>query len=86
MDDSLDGLADLEAIEVTLLRGVSPDEEHQRECGGQVAGQAPRAGRRTVDADRGIHSLHAYFVCHGDGALAGSLPQESLARSAGRTS
>ena len=34
--------------------------------GGQVAGQALVAAARTVDADRHVHSLHAYFLRPGD--------------------
>ena len=34
--------------------------------GGQVAGQALVAAGRTVDADRRVHSLHAYFLRPGD--------------------
>ncbi len=69
MSAALDGLLellDLEPIEVNIFRGVSPDEERQRVFGGQVAGQALVAAGRTVDADRRIHSLHAYFLRPGD--------------------
>jgi acyl-CoA thioesterase-2 len=34
--------------------------------GGQVAGQALVAAGRTVEADRPVHSLHAYFLRPGD--------------------
>ncbi len=64
--DDLIALLDLEAIEVNLFRGISPDVEAQRVFGGQVAGQALVAAARTVDADRGVHSLHAYFLRPGD--------------------
>jgi acyl-CoA thioesterase-2 len=69
MGDALDGLLellDLEPIEVNIFRGVSPDEERQRVFGGQVAGQALVAAGRTVDPDRRVHSLHAYFLRPGD--------------------
>ena len=69
MGDALDGLLellDLEPIEVNIFRGNSPDEERQRVFGGQVAGQALVAAGRTVDADRRVHSLHAYFLRPGD--------------------
>ncbi len=69
MADALDGLLDLldlEPIEVNIFRGVSPDEERQRVFGGQVAGQALVAAGRTVEADRRVHSLHAYFLRPGD--------------------
>src|SRR4051794_26144972 len=64
--DDLIALLDLEAIEVNIFRGVSPDEDRQRVFGGQVAGQALVAATRTVEPDRTIHSLHAYFLRPGD--------------------
>lgn len=63
--DDLVALLDLEAIEVNLFRGVSPDVNRQRVFGGQVAGQALVAAVRTVD-DMSVHSLHAYFLRPGD--------------------
>jgi acyl-CoA thioesterase-2 len=64
--DALIALLDLEAIEVNIFRGVSPDEERQRVFGGQVAGQALVAAGRTVEHDWPVHSLHAYFLRPGD--------------------
>ena len=65
--DDLVKLLDLEAIEVNLFRGRSPDENRQRVFGGQVAGQALVAAARTVgDPGRMVHSLHAYFLRPGD--------------------
>jgi acyl-CoA thioesterase-2 len=64
--DDLVKLLDLEAIEVNIFRGVSPDEERQRVFGGQVAGQALVAAARTVEPGRTVHSLHAYFLRPGD--------------------
>ena len=64
LDDLID-LLDLEAIEVNIFRGLSPQEERQRVFGGQVAGQALVAAGRTVDTGR-VHSLHAYFLRPGD--------------------
>ena len=69
MQDDVDALVDildLEVIEVNIFRGVSPDENRQRIFGGQVAGQALVAAARTVEADRPVHSLHAYFLRPGD--------------------
>jgi acyl-CoA thioesterase-2 len=63
--DDLVELLDLEAIEVNLFRGNSPDESRQRVFGGQVAGQALVAAVRTVDSAP-VHSLHAYFLRPGD--------------------
>src|SRR3954447_2733024 len=65
LDDLID-LLELEQLEVNLFRGVSPDEDRQRVFGGQVAGQALVAAGRTVDSDRRVHSLHAYFFRPGD--------------------
>jgi acyl-CoA thioesterase II len=65
--DDLVTLLDVEAIEVNIFRGMSPDENRQRVFGGQVAGQALVAAARTVDdPTRLVHSLHAYFLRPGD--------------------
>src|SRR6266581_6708485 len=65
LDDLID-LLELEQLEVNLFRGLSPDEDRQRVFGGQVAGQALVAAGRTVDDDKRVHSLHAYFLRPGD--------------------
>src|SRR5688572_5731339 len=65
LDDLLD-LLELERLEDNLFRGVSPEEDRQRVFGGQVAAQALIAAGRTVGDDRGVHSLHAYFLRPGD--------------------
>jgi len=67
--DRLIELLDLEAIEVNIFRGLSPDVDRQRVFGGQVAGQALVAAARTVEPDRPVHSLHAYFLRPGDPAV-----------------
>jgi len=64
--DELVQLLDLENIELNVFRGLSPDIDVQRVFGGQVAGQALVAAYRTVEPDRTIHSLHAYFLRPGD--------------------
>jgi acyl-CoA thioesterase-2 len=64
--DALIELLDLEAIEVNIFRGNSPDVSRQRVFGGQVAGQALVAAARTVEAEHQVHSLHAYFLRPGD--------------------
>ena len=64
--DALVGLLDLEQLEVNLFRGVSPPQSPTRVFGGQVAAQALVAAGRTVPDDRGVHSLHAYFIRPGD--------------------
>ncbi|MCZ7526214.1 MAG: acyl-CoA thioesterase II [Acidimicrobiia bacterium] len=64
--DELLALLELEQLEVNLFRGTSPDERRQRVFGGQVAAQALVAAGRTVEPDRFVHSLHAYFLRPGD--------------------
>lgn len=64
--DELVQLLDLEQLEVNLFRGVSPPRSPTRVLGGQVAAQALVAAGRTVPDDRGLHSLHAYFIRPGD--------------------
>ncbi|MEA2625214.1 MAG: acyl-CoA thioesterase, partial [Candidatus Binatota bacterium] len=63
--DELISILDLEAIEVNIFRGRSPQERRQQVFGGQVAGQALVAAGRTAE-DRVVHSLHAYFLRPGD--------------------
>ncbi len=65
LDDLID-ILELEQLEVNLFRGVSPQEDRQRVFGGQVVGQALVAAGRTVDPERRVHSLHAYFLRPGD--------------------
>jgi acyl-CoA thioesterase-2 len=68
VEDLVD-LLDLETIEVNIFRGAQPREENpalQRVFGGQVAGQALVAAARTVEPERKVHSLHAYFLRPGD--------------------
>ncbi|OLF16150.1 acyl-CoA thioesterase II [Actinophytocola xanthii] len=64
--DRLVALLDLERIEENIFRGVSPAQSPVRVFGGQVAGQALVAAGRTVAPERGVHSLHAYFIRPGD--------------------
>jgi acyl-CoA thioesterase II len=59
-------LLDLERIDDNIFRGVSSPEPTVRVFGGQVAGQALVAAGRTVPTERGVHSLHAYFIRAGD--------------------
>lgn len=60
---------DIEKIEENLFRGTSPQVGWQRVFGGQVVAQALVAAQRTVDAERPVHSLHAYFMRPGDPAV-----------------
>jgi acyl-CoA thioesterase-2 len=64
--DELLTLLDLEPIDDCLFRGRQPETSLQRVFGGQVASQALVAAARTTDADRVVHSLHAYFLRPGD--------------------
>jgi acyl-CoA thioesterase-2 len=56
----------LERLEENLFRGQSRDIGTRYVFGGQVLGQALSAAQRTVDPDRAVHSLHAYFLRAGD--------------------
>jgi len=56
----------LERLEENLFRGPSRDIGTSRVYGGQVLGQAIKAAQYTVDEQRSIHSLHAYFLREGD--------------------
>ena len=67
--DELIDLLDLEKIEENIFRGQQPDEDRQRVFGGQVAGQALVAATRTVEPERQVHSLHAYFLRPGDPSI-----------------
>jgi acyl-CoA thioesterase-2 len=69
MRDVLSELLDLlrlERIEKHLFRGQSQDLGWGNVFGGQVLGQALSAAAQTVPADRGVHSLQAYFLRTGD--------------------
>jgi len=59
-------LLELERLEVNIFRGSSRDIGSPQVYGGQVLGQALQAAYATVDADRVVHSLHAYFLRRGD--------------------
>jgi acyl-CoA thioesterase II len=67
--DELVELLDLETIEENIFRGRQPNEDRQRVFGGQVAGQALVAATRTVEVERSVHSLHAYFLRPGDPSI-----------------
>jgi acyl-CoA thioesterase-2 len=64
--ETLIATLDIEPIEVDIFRGRSPQVGWQRVFGGQVIAQALMAAQRTVDSERFIHSLHAYFMRPGD--------------------
>jgi acyl-CoA thioesterase II len=56
----------LETLDENLYRSVHPNEGWIRVYGGQVLAQALLAATRTVQEDRFVHSLHAYFLRPGD--------------------
>lgn len=51
-----------------VFLGASPEQPHQRVFGGQVLAQSVVAAAKTVDPERLVHSLHAYFLRAGDAA------------------
>ena len=67
--DSLLALLDLERRAGDVFLGVSQEVGYTRVFGGQVAAQALVAAGRTVDPERPVHSLHAYFLRPGDPTL-----------------
>lgn len=64
--DELLELLTLERLEENLFRGQSRDIGTKYVFGGQVLGQSLSAAQHTVDADRAVHSVHAYFLRAGD--------------------
>jgi acyl-CoA thioesterase-2 len=64
--EELLGLLKLERIEENIFRGQSQDLGFGSVFGGQVLGQALSAAYQTVQAQRRVHSLHAYFLRPGD--------------------
>ncbi|WP_017444551.1 acyl-CoA thioesterase II [Gayadomonas joobiniege] len=59
-------LMSLEDIEAGIYRGASQDLGFGAVFGGQVLGQALSAAQKTIDPERQVHSLHAYFLRPGD--------------------
>ncbi len=59
-------ILELERLEINLFRGESRDIGSPQVFGGQVLGQALIAATATVEPDRLVHSLHAYFLRAGD--------------------
>ena len=64
--EELRALLELEEVERNIFRGDSQDLGFGNLFGGQVLGQAMSAAARTVEPDRQVHSLHAYFLRPGD--------------------
>ncbi len=63
---ALMAVLDLEERDTDLYVGQTPRTPLQRIFGGQVAGQALMAASRTLPGERGVHSLHSYFLRPGD--------------------
>ncbi len=59
-------LLKLERLETYLFRGDSQSIGSKRVFGGQVLAQSLSAAMQTVDSDRYVHSLHAFFILPGD--------------------
>jgi len=53
---------DLQPVDVDVWSVPNPPVPRPNVFGGQVAAQALLAASRTVDPDRPVHSLHAYFL------------------------
>lgn len=63
---SFDSILELVRNEDDNFTAPSSPDKGLRMFGGQFLAQAIEAGTRTVDSDRSIHSLHAYFLRPGD--------------------
>ena len=66
--DELVDLMQLEPLGGDRFRAQSEDLGTPAVFGGQVLGQSLMAASRTVDADRPVHSMHAYFLLPGEHA------------------
>ena len=62
-------LLELEPIEHNIYRGQNRDIGTGRIFGGQVLAQSLVAAAHTVEKDRGLHSMHGYFILAGDLSL-----------------
>jgi len=58
----------LERIDTNIFQGTSKEVASTRVFGGQVLAQALHAVTHTVESDRIIHSMHAYFILPGNTA------------------
>lgn len=63
---SFDELLDLEDLGNDCFNAPASPDKGARMFGGQFLAQAVAAGGSTVNADRSIHSLHAYFLLPGN--------------------
>ncbi|MFT5173917.1 MAG: acyl-CoA thioesterase [Gammaproteobacteria bacterium] len=71
-------LMSVQRIDETRFTAPQPCESRQRIFGGQFLAQALRAAIATVDEERDVNSLHAYFVRPGDTSLPVDLSVESV--------
>jgi acyl-CoA thioesterase-2 len=69
LSDQIRRLVTLEQLRPDLFRAEPLNPKRFRVFGGQPLAQGLLAGHRTIEADRRIHSLHAYFVHAGDATL-----------------
>ena len=60
--DALLELLDLRPLGDDAFEAIATDDGMHRLFGGQVASQSLRAATLTVDPDRLVHSMHAYFI------------------------
>jgi len=56
----------LKKIDSNIFQGTSKEVSSTRVFGGQVLAQALHAITQTVDSERSIHSMHAYFILPGN--------------------
>ena len=63
---SLVGHLSLEQIDSNIFQGTSKEVASTRVFGGQVLAQALHAVTNTVEPERTIHSMHAYFILPGN--------------------
>ncbi len=59
-------LLTVERLDTDLYRGLNNDDDRERVFGGQVIAQALAAASQSVEEDRIVHSLHAYFLRGGE--------------------
>lgn len=67
--DLVDNLVEhltLQRLDSNIFQGTSKEVSSTRVFGGQVLAQALHAVSQTVEADRTIHSMHAYFILPGN--------------------
>lgn len=71
-------LLDIEQIDENLFRARHPAGREHRLFGGQIIAQSLVAAARTVEPDRPIHSLHAYFLRPGDPSVPAIIDVERI--------